>query len=357
MNPFRVSHKSQAISPQNSYISNQSCGVCLQNTYDYSPFGVSLDERTVESDFYRRGYNGMEKDDEFKGKGNSYDFGARMYDNRVGRWFILDPEKIKYPMHSPYIFCLNNPIYYIDLIGKDVIPTKNFISSRYFEYYSKLRESSPTFNEILKPYMDSPTLNLLLDVNDTEVKENGNFAFTRGPNKTFNTYTNGPNKGKYIPNSLRLTSPTIEFFSNENIRTKQKETTSPLGELYTYNVTITDITIVASIIHESLHAYVKFEQKNLIKTIDTKSGGHTELNEHRNLFIKVLTEYSDFNNLNWSTLNIDDLSWHGTEQSKQFISHFTDLAFNKGTTYQEEVGEWKTRVSKLTTKVTDTVKE
>jgi hypothetical protein len=34
---------------------------------------------------YRYGFNGMEKDDEVKnGKGNSYDFGARMYDSRLG---------------------------------------------------------------------------------------------------------------------------------------------------------------------------------------------------------------------------------------------------------------------------------
>jgi len=92
MTPISTSPKTQAIRPQNPYISNLSCGVCLQNTYDYSPFGVSLDGRTMEGDFYRRGFNGMEKDDEFKGKGNSYDFGARMYDPRVGRWLTIDPE-------------------------------------------------------------------------------------------------------------------------------------------------------------------------------------------------------------------------------------------------------------------------
>ena len=77
-------------------------GVCLQNTYDYSPFGVSLDGRTVESDFYRRGFNGMEKDDEFKGKRNSYDFGARMFDARLGRWLTIDPHFSNQPNQSSY---------------------------------------------------------------------------------------------------------------------------------------------------------------------------------------------------------------------------------------------------------------
>lgn len=40
MYPFRTIPKTQAIRPQNPYVSNLNCGVCLQNTYDYSPFGV-----------------------------------------------------------------------------------------------------------------------------------------------------------------------------------------------------------------------------------------------------------------------------------------------------------------------------
>ena len=92
-------------------------GVCLQNTYDYSPFGVSLDGRTVESDFYRRGFNGMEKDDEFKGKGNSYTTEFRHYDPRVGRWLTIDP--VFKPFQTPYNSMSNNPNMRIDPKGND----------------------------------------------------------------------------------------------------------------------------------------------------------------------------------------------------------------------------------------------
>jgi RHS repeat-associated protein len=48
----------------------------------------------------RYGFNGMEKDDNVKGEGNSYDFGARIYDPRVGRWLSMDAKSKDYPHSS-----------------------------------------------------------------------------------------------------------------------------------------------------------------------------------------------------------------------------------------------------------------
>jgi RHS repeat-associated protein len=93
-------------------------GVPIRNIADYSPFGVQLDGRTIQGDFYRRGFNGMEKDDEVKGGGNSYDFGARMYDARVGRWLSVDPKSRHYPDLNPYNFVANSPLLFIDPTGE-----------------------------------------------------------------------------------------------------------------------------------------------------------------------------------------------------------------------------------------------
>ena len=72
-------------------------------------------------DEYRYGFNGMESDDEIKNHhGNSYDFGARMYDPRVGRWFTPDPLEAKYTDLSPYNFVGNSPIMAMDPNGKDI---------------------------------------------------------------------------------------------------------------------------------------------------------------------------------------------------------------------------------------------
>ncbi len=66
---------------------------------------------------YRYGFNNMERDDELKGKGNSYDFGARLYDSRIGRFFSVDPLTAKYPFYSPYQFSGNRLIDMVELEG------------------------------------------------------------------------------------------------------------------------------------------------------------------------------------------------------------------------------------------------
>jgi len=87
---------------------------------DYYPFGSPMPGRSFTSSNYQFGFNGMEQDDEVKGSGNSYDFGARIYDPRLGRWLSLDPLAKKYPGWSPYNFSLNNPVFYYDIDGRDV---------------------------------------------------------------------------------------------------------------------------------------------------------------------------------------------------------------------------------------------
>ena len=67
---------------------------------------------------YRYGFNGKENDNEVKGEGNSYDFGARMYDPRVARFFAIDPFFRSFPDWSPYVYAFDNPIALIDENGE-----------------------------------------------------------------------------------------------------------------------------------------------------------------------------------------------------------------------------------------------
>jgi RHS repeat-associated protein len=67
----------------------------------------------------------MEKDDEVHNtSGTSYDFGARMYSSRLGRWNSVDPlaHDARQVDKSPYASMWNNPILYKDPDGKIPIP-------------------------------------------------------------------------------------------------------------------------------------------------------------------------------------------------------------------------------------------
>jgi RHS repeat-associated protein len=115
--------------------------------------------RGFSSDRYRFGFNGKEKDDELKGSGNSYDFDARIYDPRLGRWLSCDPLAIKYPFASPYNFALNTPIQAVDPDGKVVV----FINGNHYgdggkaKYWRQYKEGKETYafdKEAMKQFKD-----------------------------------------------------------------------------------------------------------------------------------------------------------------------------------------------------------
>ena len=85
---------------------------------NYFPFGMLKEGMFANSgEGYRYGFNSYEKDDEIKGLGNSIDFGARIYDPRLGRFKSLDPMGRIYPGRSHYLFAGNSPIAFIDKGG------------------------------------------------------------------------------------------------------------------------------------------------------------------------------------------------------------------------------------------------
>jgi RHS repeat-associated protein len=48
---------------------------------------------------------------------NAYDFGARMQDMQLGRWFSVDPMADKFYSESPYVYAGNNPVKFVDIGG------------------------------------------------------------------------------------------------------------------------------------------------------------------------------------------------------------------------------------------------
>lgn len=88
---------------------------------DYDPFGMILEGRNkaLSGENYRFGFNGYENTDEILGENNAIDFGGRVCDSRLGRFFSIDPYASQYPNLSPYIFAANSPILLKDNYGNN----------------------------------------------------------------------------------------------------------------------------------------------------------------------------------------------------------------------------------------------
>lgn len=77
-----------------------------------------MQQRSFIAENYKFGFNGMEVDKEITGHKTHLNFGARLFDSRLGRWLSADPLSFVYPSWSTYNGHENNPILYIDPTGK-----------------------------------------------------------------------------------------------------------------------------------------------------------------------------------------------------------------------------------------------
>ena len=87
----------------------------VQGYDDYYPYGMQMTGRSMtSSEDGRYKFTGKERD---ASEGLDY-FGARYYDSWKAGWDQVDPWDYKYPSHSPYNYCTNNPIRFVDTTGK-----------------------------------------------------------------------------------------------------------------------------------------------------------------------------------------------------------------------------------------------
>jgi RHS repeat-associated protein len=89
---------------------------------DYYPFGMEQPGRTYllnGDSAYRFAFNGKEKTNEVYGTADAYDYGARTYDPRLGRFLSTDPLTKQYPQYTPYQFSGNEPIWKVDRDGEE----------------------------------------------------------------------------------------------------------------------------------------------------------------------------------------------------------------------------------------------
>ena len=127
-------------------------GGTVTETNRYYPFGGTFASGTVQP--YK--YNGKELDT--KAGLNWYDYGARHYDAALGRFTTQDPLAKDYYATSPYGYCLNNPVKFVDVKGMfpgpgDLFTTPRAAAKDWGMYYNgasilRKREMGSTIYEV-----------------------------------------------------------------------------------------------------------------------------------------------------------------------------------------------------------------
>jgi len=108
----------------------------VRQVNSYYPFGMNIKGLTTSNDtpltkaypINEYLYNGKMFQDEL---GLDWlDYGARFYDAKLGRWHVVDPLAEKGKRWSPYVYCADNPLKFIDPDGQWFWEAKNIKDAR-----------------------------------------------------------------------------------------------------------------------------------------------------------------------------------------------------------------------------------
>ena len=111
---------------------------------------------------YRYFFNGQEGDNEVYEIGGFQNYGFRMYDTRIARFWGVDPLAKDYPMLTPFQFANNTPIWATDLDGQEAL---------YYQLIDKIKRKATTI--VIKKSQEVFTTLIKSIVNQFENKVEG----------------------------------------------------------------------------------------------------------------------------------------------------------------------------------------
>jgi RHS repeat-associated protein len=239
----------RCIEIENATAITQAYPAIVTAEYQYDAWGLSIENQMMASSFTaqfekfeatnRYKYN----DKEYISDSKLYDYGARHYDPVVGRWWGVDPKAYLMPAWSPYSFCFNNPLMFVDPDGQIPYPItiRAFAPFNYFgggfhgdganrgfttsstataRVHQKINFDTDKTTMTTSAW-SSPTSHRLLPGSMTEtpsVKFKGDFILKQnGDVKTFGFGTHVAGANPMVPGS-----PNIDVFSNFSITENKK---------------------------------------------------------------------------------------------------------------------------------------
>ena len=186
---------------------------------NYYPFGAEFCDGSTKNYDQKRKYNGKEFDN-MHGL-NTYDYGARQYNPVTARWDRMDPLAEKYSGVSPYVYCVNNPIKYIDPDGRDVLiwykdKQGNNNLFRFSGFHGNNTIKIPN-NPYIKDFMKAYLYNAKYKGSKTvEAVTNHKYTIYLSDSEYYETYYRG-NKEQ----------PTVYWVPRQGLKTTEGENMSP----------------------------------------------------------------------------------------------------------------------------------
>jgi len=184
-------------------------GAILEETH-YYPFGLIMSGLSSKALAFgspenKLKYNGKEEQrNEFSdGSGMEWmDYGARMYDAQVGRWGVIDLLSEKYISYSPFTYCINNTVNYIDFDGNEIGNPNSPDTKRIQEVMSKSSVSKILWEKMA----DDKTQKIHFYIESS--KSTSKFTKTMGTagaeTTTLNDYNYRSKNGKHNPNTEKV---------------------------------------------------------------------------------------------------------------------------------------------------------